>query len=121
MLLPLSALDAGSPFARHCSKTPRPRFFKEIQVIFAHSRVVVFTRHLYSTFVCFFDVLYVNVPWVSALQFLVRLLDLRQELLDTRQHYRQEVMERQASRYSKSETYIQLVVLRQMFCGPKVE
>ena len=98
MLLPLSALDAGSPFARHCSKTPRPRFFKEIQVIFAHSRVVVFTRHLYSTVVCFFDVLYVNVPWVSALQLLVGLLNLREEVLDAHKHYLQEVRERQTDR-----------------------
>ena len=38
--------------------------------------------------VCFFDVLYVDAPWVSALQILVGPLDLRQEELDARKNYR---------------------------------
>jgi len=41
--------------------------------------------HLYDTFVCFFDMLHVDAMRVSLEQFLVRLFDLRQELLDARE------------------------------------
>ena len=46
-----------------------------------------FTCHLYDAFVCFFDVLHVDAPWVSVQQFRVGLLELGQELLNACEHY----------------------------------